>query len=276
MATLRSYVERMPTVFGHRHGALTDVVQWANALLDRMSGEGALTPQARAAGAVVRDGVWVDRPPDARDVTGLRNAENPSVTYSFVEENGRIRLQNVSFPEPADTGFTVVNGTAYAVKVGDAAGGLTEDYLKKWLLVVTAGQLAGRTFVVTGNTGANASTGIATVYISDAAPPSNPPTDILGGYLVRPEDYIVTEYTKAYEPVYTVDDDLGFSGYWNLVDAWFRWKAAEDSLVVTDDCSYWRGRVDEEFSRLRAERSNRVNAPQGRRLVGFMGDGAYA
>jgi len=76
MATVRSYVEAyIPESFRSRYDD-RHWVAWANALLERLSGAGILPPQRLTRGAVVRNGVWVDKPPMCRDVLGLRRAEN--------------------------------------------------------------------------------------------------------------------------------------------------------------------------------------------------------
>jgi len=76
MATVKSYVDAYIPVslqgrYDDRHW-----VAWANALLERLSGAGILPPQRLTRGAVVRSGVWVDKPPMCRDVLGLRRAED--------------------------------------------------------------------------------------------------------------------------------------------------------------------------------------------------------
>ena len=75
MATVRSYVDAyIPESLQGRYDG--HWVAWANALLERLSGAGILPPQRLTRGAVVRNGVWVDKPPMCRDVLGLRRAED--------------------------------------------------------------------------------------------------------------------------------------------------------------------------------------------------------
>jgi hypothetical protein len=73
MATVKSYVEaHIVDTFRIRYEDF--FVAWANALLERLSGAGILPPQRVTRGTVVRNGVWVDKPPMCRDVLGLRRA----------------------------------------------------------------------------------------------------------------------------------------------------------------------------------------------------------
>jgi hypothetical protein len=293
MATLRSYVERVPQIYWHRYNSRY-WVDWANALLERLSGAGFLPPQLLTRGVVVHDKVWIDRPPMSRDVKELRSAANQEFTYRFAEENNRLRLIDAAFNEPETFNVDeIIESGAGFVRV--RKGGLAENFLRDWLFVVPSGAAAGHTFIVSRNETADAE-GEANVYFLN--PPSAAVTfDInasipaqvqasffsedeipfaSAGYFVPPRDYLIVSYVGKYMPVISLSDELGVEGYENLVDAWFRWKVEEQVSSISQECAYWGGRVEVELANLRAEMYNRINKPKGRTLAGFMGNRRYA
>lgn len=93
MATLQSYIERMPASVSMRYrNNVRYWVGWANALLERMSGMGVLPPKWQSAVRPVIDNRWVDKPPLCRDVLSLHDPDHQAVTFAFEEINGRLRL----------------------------------------------------------------------------------------------------------------------------------------------------------------------------------------
>jgi len=286
MATLLNYVERIPPMYFHKYKAWY-WVNWANTLLERLSGAGFLPPQLLTRGVIVRNDHWIDRPPMSRDVKEIRHPRNQEFTYRFAEENNRLRLMDARFPEPEILNVDEIldSGTGF-VTVRKA--GLAEDFLKGWLFVIAQGSAAGHTFIVGHNSAAdedgaatvfflNPEDTIATMDINPTVPSQvqmslygegNPPF-ASAGYFVPQKDYLILSYVAKYRPVLDLMDDLGLDGYENLVEAWLRWKVEEQVSAMTQECVYWAGRVEMELANLRAELFNRMNKPMGRTLTGF-------
>lgn len=188
----------------------------------------------------------------------------------FVEENNCLRLLDADFGEPAKLALPVVSGTL-ADKVVVTSPDLLEDQLKDWLFVVTAGDAANWTFIVSGNQeggrpGVNGNRCDVRFLFPMASALS-----ITNGYFVAPGDYLIMSYTAAFNPIGSVDVQLGIDGYENLVEAWFRWKIEEERLAVSEETAYWRSCFENEMIRIRTETFNRVNKPRGRELHGFSG-----
>jgi hypothetical protein len=188
----------------------------------------------------------------------------------FVEENNCLRLLDLAFGEPEELRYTVRSGTA-ADRVVVEATDLLEDQLKGWLFVVEAGAAKGRTFIIRGNQGYRP--GVTNGNRCDVyflfPMTGTAATGITNGYFVAPKDYLIMSYTSAFNPVSSVGDDLGIDGYDNLVEAWIKWKTQEQEMAGSEECMYWRGCVEREIMRIRAESLNRINKPRGRELPGL-------
>jgi hypothetical protein len=288
MATLKSYVERMPQMYQSRYGA-SYWVGWANALLERLSGSGTLPPQHLVRGAAVRHGVWIDRPPMCRDVKEIRLAGNQSVKFRFAEENNRLRLMDRRFPEADRRTIPILDSTPSGLVLSNDGQGLKDGSLDNWLFVATSGGARGHTFIVSGSHVSGAYDSLFMVSFFDA--PDWNPSDINaetpqqiqnsfyvngeeqfadGGYFVSPNEYLIISYIAKFDPLFYIADDLGIGEYDNLIDAWLNWKVQEQVSSISSECAYYRHRVDEELAQIRGEKSNRVNPPRGRRLAGFM------
>jgi len=295
VAALANYIDRMPALYRQRYQPRY-WVQWANSLLEKLSGLGYLPPQLLTRGVVVHDEVWIDRPVGSRDIKELRRAECQKYKYRFAEENNKLRLIDIRMPQLKRLDMPVVNGNEYGIVVESA--GLQENQLKNMLFVAAQGSAAGRTFIVGGNTKADDIDGTAhvcflhpssnvwstpngdfysqTVTFDTNSTPTEQNTFFAGessfvslGYFVPQDNYLIISYTAAFVPVYSLADDLGIVGYENLIDAWFRWKTEEQASSMSNECIYWQGRAEAELDHLRGERFNRINKPVGRRLVGF-------
>jgi hypothetical protein len=134
MATLRSYVERMPPAHQHRYVSPQYWVGWANSLLERMSGMGVLQPARVSAPVPVVNGSWVDIPPRARDVLEIRNAEIAWWKYAFEKLDGKLHITNATFK--AGDEVLVIHMVAY-VPVDDLDGDLGlgdyDNLIESWL-----------------------------------------------------------------------------------------------------------------------------------------------
>ena len=296
MAALSSYVDRMPALYRQRYQSRY-WVSWANSLLEKLSGLGFLPPQLLTCGVTVHNEIWVERPQGSRDIKELRSSEDQSYKYRFAEENNKLRLMDVRMPEVKILDMPVLNGNEYGIIVESPE--LAENQLKNMLFVATQGSAAGRTFIVGGNEKADDVSGGAHIYFLHPSTnntwstpngdyysqtvtydinttPTEQNTFYIGenayislGYFVPQGGYLIIAYVAAFVPVYSLADDLGITGYENLIDSWFRWKTEEQASSVSNECMYWQSRVQSELDQLRGERYNRINKPVGRRLAGF-------
>jgi|GEM_PF-3792408 len=278
MAALSSYVKRMPMMYQHRYRS-KQWVDWANDLLERLSGEGCLPPQLLTRGAIVRNGVWIDRPPMSRDIKVIRHAKQQETVYRFAEENNRLRLIDAVFNKPQQQAYPVVEADPSGIILDVAGAKLEDGYLDDWLFVATEGEAAGHTFIVSESF-AEKDDRFTALFLhsspsaAEAHDQSQSTVDeepfISAGYFIGPNDYLILFFTAKFRPVLSMSDDLGIDGYGNLVNAWLRWKVEERVLVTSSECAYWHGRAETEFSNLRAELLNRINKPRGRALAGFI------
>jgi hypothetical protein len=198
MATLKSYIDQVAYKFNNRY----DTAFWvgaANLLLERLSGAGILPPQNLARGAVVRNGVWVDRPPMCRDVNEIRLAGDQSVALSFVEENGRIRLTNRTFPEAVRETIPIIGFSPSGLTV--ARGGMDAGHLDGWLFAATGGEADGQTFIVAASSAPAVPGNILLVTFLETPGWSSVPA----GYFVSPKDYLILSYTARIKPLVSVD-----------------------------------------------------------------------
>jgi hypothetical protein len=273
VATLNSYIERMPFQLSRRY--LNNArywVGWANSLLERMSGMGVLRPKRRMKGVTVYNRRWVALPFGCRDVLELRHPVHQQRTYPFEEVNGALRLMNLVREDYDKKEFELIRTEAdrlIVTPLGDNLDDWDGNVLKDWLCVVTDGKRAGQAYVVESNVRPEPGNAAMEVrlkhypYVEDW---------ITRGYFIPPETHLVMTYIEAYRPIESVDDRFALSGYDNLIETWLRWKAEEHEQSASHECEYWRSRVDAELQQLRGEAFNRVNRSPGRRLPGFGGE----
>lgn len=272
MATLTSYKDRQPYLFQQRYKD-SYWIGWANALLEKLSGRGFLPLLHLTMGVIPSHSVWIDKPAGYREAVEIHHPTIESLKYRFVDENDRLRLIDSSRAEdPAITTPTEilnVSSTGLDVNVGVK----DEDDLKSWLFVVTAGTAAGKNLII-GSSSVSDAGGITS--LSFLHPQSGfDAGSITAGYLTGPDYYVILSYVAQFAAITTIGDDLGLSGYENLIDAWFRWKIEEQASAVSKECVYWGGRVQDELNSLQAEKDGRMNKPVGRRLTGFIGRTRY-
>jgi len=224
----------------------------------------------------------------SRDVKELRSAQDQSFVYRFAEENNRLRIFETVFSKPEKRVYPIVESSPSYIVLDNTEAKLDNGYLENWLFVATGGTAARHTFIVETNAESDDNhtvvtfrdrkgAGMDTDWDFSDPMPDDPPLDIddepfiTTGYFVAPRDYLMLSFTAKFDPLLSMDDNLGIEGYENLVDAWFRWKVEEQVSALSQECAYWNQQFDIEMSRLRIERFNRVNKPQGRRLAGFAG-----
>jgi hypothetical protein len=87
-----------------------------------------LPPQHWTADVTVRDGCWIDKPPECRNVIRITDSAR-EYEYRFVEENGAIRLLDATFPEidPDDHDAEPLTVTMLFVAPYEAVYSMTDD-----------------------------------------------------------------------------------------------------------------------------------------------------
>ncbi|MFW6244832.1 MAG: hypothetical protein ACOC36_03000, partial [Fibrobacterota bacterium] len=208
-----------------------------------------------------------------REAVDIHHPTIEQIKYRFLDENNRLRLIDSSRSEdPATTVPTEilnVSGTGLDVNVGAR----DEDDFKGWLFVITAGSSAGKNLII-GSSEVTDASGITS--LSFLHPQSGfDAGSITNGYLTGPDYYVILSYVAQFAPIVSISDDLGLSGYENLIDAWFRWKMEEQASAVSNECVYWGQQVERELYSIQAEKDGRMNKPVGRRLAGFTGRTRY-
>ncbi len=257
MATLKSYIERMPHSHTFRYNP-TYWLGWANSLLERMSGMGVLPPKWMSAVLPVFDEMWVDKPALCRDVLSLHNPNHQRTAYPFEEINGRLRLLIHRFKEQTTEdeadGIGKINFTAEPSTIA-----LGESSILSWdveMAYVKAGGIGKINFTAEPSTIAHGGSSILSWDVEMA--------------YVKAGGPVLLKYIQAYEPIDSIDSELAIGPYDNLIEAWLRWKVEEHMSPISQECGYWRSRVDVELHQLRGEAFNRVNPIRGRELIGFM------
>lgn len=275
MATLSSMVDTFPHPLKMRYlgadGAGTQWVSWLNDGLFELEREDLLPEITYETGVEVENDVWVTPPSGYRRGIEMYVAEQPSIKVAFSEIQGKLKIVNdMTFDqEPDPETFSAVSAQAVGSVTLDVDD-RTEDDLENYLIVVTAGLLAGNTFILSGN---DASAGGTTkVYFLHDLSAAWDPADVSAGNLIDPSYYMVLKYTGYYTPITAITDEIPVGPRFETsLKSWLLWKAHERVRHVSNETQYHERQWQRQLESIRGERLrlNRTRTIRGRRLHGM-------
>ncbi len=195
MATLQTYINEMPQVLIDKY-AEARWLFWANQILDRLSAEHILSLLKVECGLRVTDDVYLTPPTGYRKGIALCDPNDMSIEYPYEEISPsgttKLRLVGHTVDEVAaeDTANTLSLQTTSSVTVNitDAA----EDDYEDYLMVVTAGTLAGNTYILSGNDAS--ALGVTKLYFMHTLSAALAGAEATAVALYSPEAYLVLKY----------------------------------------------------------------------------------
>ena len=275
MGTLQSMVSTLPHPLQVRYrgsdGSGTQWVSWLNDGLEELERERLLPEITFERGVEVSNDVWITPPPTYRSGIELFNPQQPSIKYPFRESEGKIRLTaEFTFDKEADpdTVSAFTNQATDSIELNVTGHG--EDDLKDFLLVITAGTLAGTTKVIGSND--DSALGVTKIYFLHELGTAWTAAQATAGYLVDKSNYLILRHIGFFEPITVITDEIPVSrAHEGVMKSYLMWKAWERVRNVTDQTQYWAKEYNEDMAKLRAERFSigRSRRIRGRRLYGL-------
>jgi hypothetical protein len=268
MATLATHVSRLPLIWQRRYQ--DQWISWANDLLECLGSRGLLAETRKEIGVVVSDDYWIDKPSDFRNINKVFDPENRDKAYRASEVNGKIRLADYYVTaEESPTAATTFSAYATTYITGNFTG-LDANEAENYLLVITAGTYAGRTYVIKGNdaTGSG-STKLFFLHTLDTALDG---TKVTAAYITSPDYYLMLDYQGSYTELAALSEEIPMPDAFErrVTEAWLRWKAEENASSVSQETMYWQNQTEKILMEMQGERFGRVSTPaRGRTLVGF-------
>ena len=254
MATVSTVIARQPAVFQKKYGTTT-WVNWINDLLEYLSGEGFVFPNLDIeSGAVVENDIWIDKPSGCREIARIFYPSNRDAEYNWKEVNNRIRLigAEVDAEESPDTisTFSGFATTSITVNLTDKE----EDDYANYLLVITAGTYANRTYVISGNDASGVST--TKLYFLHDLSAALDGTKVTAGYLTAPDYYVMIEYSGTFDTVSGSDSEIPIDDKYErrLVDTYLRWRAEEHVSALSDETAYWENQFGKAVRWMKGQR----------------------
>lgn len=268
---LSEHIEDLPKSLQLRYSGSGRFVKWTNALLEELSGRGAIKDVNKEIGAVVKNGVWIDKPVNMVSLFDVFSPLSKDVRYRIEFVNKKLKLLECEFSEPETeitgtvlSGFTV-NGMSAEI------GEFEENELVNYLLVITGGTLLGKTYLVSRNdaTVDNVTTfdfleSLTSVFIE---------TQVTSIALISPEDYVMLKYSATFDPLTAETDEVPIPDNFErrLVPAWLRWKCECEISSVSNETGFWDNEVRKQLTSVGAESTRYIPKAKGRKLTGFMG-----
>lgn len=176
-------------------------VHLTNMLLKRLAQEGlVMVDLNKEVGVETVNDRWITIPSDCRDVLKIYDPEDPDVPLNFEIVNGRIKLDSEFSKKITPDAFTLSTWATTGVKINDADA--TADLWNEYLLVVTNGDLSGRTFKIWDSAAAGSGVAQLTFELADGSASSTS----TAGYLT--DMYLMLKYTSKYAAVAAAADEI--------------------------------------------------------------------
>jgi hypothetical protein len=267
---LSAHISGMPSVYQKRYSSAY-WIRWANQLLEELSGKDLLPENDYSRGFVIHNGIWITPPSGLRTVKKIYHPQNNDLQYRFARLENEIRLNDVVFDDSTDDQIAITAFTSHATdSVVINIAGYEEDDFEDYLLVITAGTNAGKTYLIGANDASGAST--TKIYFLHALPASLSGL-VTTGYLIDPDNYVLIDYTATYDAVAVSSDEMPLDDDYEkrIVPAWLRWKAEEESSEISDETLYWQKQYQNTLKDIFGERLSSIGGPfRGRHLTGLV------
>ncbi len=275
MGTLQSMVSTLPHPLQVRYrgtdGLGAQWISWINDGLIKFEQERLLPEIIKETGVEVKNDVWITPPSGYRYGIEIFNPLQPSIIYPFRESENKLRLTAaLTFDKQSDTEAVSAFSAQAAATVELNIIGHGEDDMKNFLLVITAGTLASRTYILS----ANADSGVSTTQVTYLHELSTAwiAAQATAGYLVDSNQYLILRYIETFTPMTVLSEEIPIANKFEpALKPWLMWKAWERVRSVTNDAKHWEEQYEKEMAKLRAERFSigRSRRIRGRRLHGL-------
>ena len=206
MATLLTYLESadIRVIQGEKYSSAR-FLNWANQILTKMSSKHVLPELEFSKGVRVLNEIWITKPANLRKVVKISSPVNSLREYGFSEENNKIKLEDAEIEEEASvdiTAFTNYNVAYVDINVDDVEEDAYEDYL----LVITAGTLAGETYMINRNDASAA--GVTRIYFEIPLTTAFNGTSVTAGILLNESSYLVLKYWGSFPALTALSDEV--------------------------------------------------------------------
>jgi hypothetical protein len=275
MATLESFVNKLPSWCRNRYTTSGKFVDWANEMLEDLQERGFLPTTVKEAGAIVESDIWITKPADLLLLEKVFDPEDERHEFRVSDVNDKFKLLDVEIDDE-DTADQITSasfdgfGTAEINCVDLISADYIADYFENWLFLITAGTLAGVGLVVNGNDAAVAGgTRFDFLHALDAALSG---TKVTAARLVSPDYYLMLRYNSMITAIAAIGDEVPVDDDCEkrLVPAYLRWCCERDAIATGKETLYWQGLVESVMYSIQSARSSRIITPaRGRRLVGY-------
>lgn len=281
MGTLQSIVDQLPYRLQRRYSGDNGIVfvNWANDAIEELEREGHLPEFNKEAGVTVDNDFWITPPSDFRRGISLENPKEPQIVYAFNETMGdagdlKLKLTNrMTFDEETTpqsvTAFSAQATDSITIDVDD----IDEDGYKNWLLKITSGTIAPKTYRLSGND--ESAGGTTKVYFMNELSSALTAAQATAGQVINEDYYLVLRYIGKFTRMTAITDEIPLlTRYEAGIKSYLNWKAYEWVRVLTNETQYWKNKWEMEMEKFAREknRAGRNKVIRGRRLAGFEQD----
>jgi hypothetical protein len=281
MATIQSIVNQLPYRLQRRYSGDNGetFVNWANDALDELAQKAYLPEFKREAGVIVENDEWITPPSDYREGKSLQNPQQPQIFYAFKETFGDggqlvLKLQNRMTFDDEDSPQAI---TAFSAQATDSitidVDSLDEDDYKNYLLNITTGTIAPKTYRLSGNDAS--ACGTTKIYFMNELATALTAAQATAGQIIQEDYYLILSYIANLTRFSAITDEIPLATQYEMAfKAYLNWKAYEWVRVLTAETSYWKGKWNDELRKFGAEKNKlgKKKRVRGRRLVGMEQD----
>ena len=270
MATISDVIARQPAIFTKRYGN-DRYISWINELLEELSGKGWLPGRNYEKGVLVNNGEWIDKPAGYREAIRVYCPNNSDLNYQITEVNNRIKLVRDRLDAETSPPTLSVFSAQTTVSVAVDLTGYAQDALADFLLVITAGTLAGQTFVISGNDISGVTSTV--LYLLHPLSTAFAIADVTAAKLIDPDHYLMLEYMGSYTPATSVDDEVPIDDEFQIriTNVYLRYCAEKEAQATSSETEWWQTEYYRILNDIAGERLAGPMKPiTGRRLPGFV------
>lgn len=274
MATLQSYVDKLPYHLNARYSASGHLLQFGNELLEEMQERGFLSTLIKEAGCVISNERWIAKPADLIELIKIYNPEDDKDEYRVEDVENKFKLMD--WEMDAESGSVDTNSYSGYLTTGITCVDLTNatlyvaDHFKNYLFFIESGTSANIGIVVFSNTIATVSGTALTFLHTQASALSG--TKVTGARLIDPNYYVMMKYRASITEMTALGDEFPVPTDCEkrLVPTWLRWCCERQAMATSQETKYWEKEKDRILYDIQASRLSRMTTPsRGRRLVGF-------
>ena len=196
MATLSSFIDRLPRILQEKYGSSSNAlfIGWANDILETLSSITGLKTIERELGVVVDNDVWITKPSDYSVGRSLYSPKDSDREFRFEEVMKKIRIIGETF-DAEDSPSTFTNISISSTTLIEVFNSPVADYAG-YLLVVTSGSAVGRTIQIASTTSPFVER--ITFHFLHALDTAIDAADIGEVTLIAPEYFLILRYSSFF------------------------------------------------------------------------------